>query len=259
MYRINQAISRLGIATRREADELISSGKVILNSKIVEDFSQMVKIGDILMIDKKSFKFYPPKTEIIMFNKPKGCVTSRKDESGRATVFDLLPKKYKNYIAIGRLDYNTEGLLLFTNDGEFARFMELPSSDLKRVYSVRAHGFLNPEKFDKIVARARAGVTIDGIHYGKVIIGFENLEKIMTTDRRTAKNHNLQVTVFEGKKNEVRKLMTHFGLNVNRLVRKKFGDFYIAKLERAAVEKVEITKKMTKEFNEHLAKEGLPA
>lgn len=256
MYRINQAISRLGLATRREADILISEKKVILNSKIVEDFSQIVNIGDSLIINGKSFKFYPPKTEVIMFYKPKGCLTTKLDSSEKKTVFDIIPSKYSKYMTIGRLDFNTEGLLLLTNDGEFARFMELPSSDIKRVYSVRAHGFLNPIKFDKIVEHARSGVTVDGVKYGKVIITAENLEKIIATDRRTAKNHNLQVTVFEGKKNEVRKLMSSFGLSVNRLIRKKFGDFYLQNIEIGQCKKVEISKEMKIKFEKYLQQQN---
>ena len=150
MYRINQAISRMGISTRREADRLITDGLVTLNSNLVTDFSTLVRIGDIIIINNKSYKFAPPPLAVYMFNKPKGCITGRSDPNGRPTVFDIIPQKYNKLISIGRLDYNTQGLLLFTNDGEFARFMEIPSSDMKRVYSVRAHGFLNPEKYDKI-------------------------------------------------------------------------------------------------------------
>ena len=252
MYRINQAISRMGIATRREADRLISDGLVTLNSNPVTDFSTLVRIGDILIVNKKSYKFAPPPLAVYMLNKPKGCITGRADPNGRPTVFDIIPQKYNKLISIGRLDYNTQGLLLFTNDGEFARFMEIPSSDMKRVYSVRAHGFLNPEKYDKMIAKAKSGLVIDGIKYGKVLIRFENAEKIIATDRRTAKNHNLQVTVFEGKNNEVRKIMASFGLTVNRLTRKRFGDFFIGGLENGKIVKAEIPERMMTEFHKYL-------
>jgi 23S rRNA pseudouridine2605 synthase len=252
MYRINQAISRMGIATRREADRLIKDGFVTLNSNLVTDFSTLVRIGDIIIINKKSYKFAPPPLAVYMFNKPVGCITGRSDPNGRPTVFDVIPQKYNKLISIGRLDYNTQGLLLFTNDGEFARFMEIPSSDMKRVYSVRAHGFLNPEKYDKIVSKAREGLVIDGVKYGKVLIRFENAEKIIATDRRTAKNHNLQVTVFEGKNNEVRKIMANFGLTVNRLTRRKFGDFFIGGLEGGKMVKAEIPVTTMNEFKKYL-------
>lgn len=229
VFRINQGIARLGICSRREADNLIKERKVMVNSQVVEDFSDTIKLGDVLTIAGKVYKFIPQPTRVFCFYKPKGCITSRSDDRGRLTVFDLIPRKHKNLIAIGRLDYNTEGLLLFTNDGEFARKMELPKSDIQRIYKVRAFGEVNQEKLEDIAMLARNGLEIDGVQYGKVIIRYDGVVKKLHSEGKT--NHKFIIKIFEGKNNEIRKIMEHFGFDVNKLIRDSFGKYSIRNMK----------------------------
>ncbi len=225
VYRVNQALARLGICSRREADVFIKNREVFVNSQLVEDFSETVKVGDALMVAGKPYRFIPDQTRLFCFYKPKGCITSRADDRGRVTVFNLLPKKYQNLMAIGRLDYNTEGLLLFTNDGEFARKMELPGSDIQKTYRVRAFGILTQEKLHDMISQSRNGITLDNVTYGKVIISYDGSEKSLA-DSKT--NHRFKFKIYEGKNNEIRNIMQHFGFEVNRLVREKFGKYSIS-------------------------------
>ncbi|QED23661.1 pseudouridine synthase [Candidatus Deianiraea vastatrix] len=247
MYRINKAISRLGICTRKQADKLILDKQVYLNGHLIEDFSTEVSIGDTIIVSKKHYKFIPPKTELFGFYKPKGCITSRFDPNGRPTIYDALKGKYKNLITIGRLDFNTEGLILFTNDGEFARFMEIPSSKIERIYHVRAFGFLSQKKMIDISDKAFHGITIDNINYDKVILKYDGNPSFINDDKK--KNHKLTIKIFEGKNREVRKILSHFGLEVNRLIRHRFSEYSLNDIHPTQMTKLTIKPSLMQKFN----------
>jgi 23S rRNA pseudouridine2605 synthase len=159
------------------------------------------------------------------YHKPSGLVTTARDEKGRPTVFDRLPAELPRVISVGRLDLTTEGLLLLTNDGEVARYLELPTTGWPRRYRVRVHGVVDPVK---LVGLAR-GPTIDGVHYGPI-------EAVL--DRQQGSNAWLTITLREGKNREIRKVMETLGLSVNRLIRIAYGPFQLGKLEEGAVEEI---------------------
>jgi len=250
MYRISKAISRLGIATRRQADNLILQKKVILNGKSIEDFSVTVNIGDTIIVDKKVYKFHPKPAMLFAFYKPKGCITSKSDSNNRVTIYDVLPSKYNNLITIGRLDYNTEGLLLLTNDGELARFMELPSSKFERIYKVRAFGFLDAKKLHHIMEKSFHDLRIDGIDYGKVIVKYDGHLKDIDRGR---KNHHFKIKIYEGKNREIRNIMNFFGFEVNRLIRDRFGDYSIQDINQKDVTQLVMKKDLLKKFQIYLS------
>lgn len=220
MDRIAKVIARAGICSRRDAEKLILAGKVKVNSKKIDSPALNVTEQDKVEVDGQEIN--KSETRLWMFHKPKGCLTTNRDPKGRKTVFDHLPKGFPRVITVGRLDYNTEGLLLLTNDGELAREFELPSNEVPRTYKCRVHGRFNQDVMDKI----EAGVKIDGVKYRKAQIELIS-EK--------GDNFWLYITLTEGKNREVRKLFEHFGLNVNRLIRVSYGKYELKNLPKASV------------------------
>src|SRR6516225_3074113 len=212
--RIAKVIARAGLASRREAEEWIAAGRVALN----------VTARDRISVDGQPL---PPRdrTRLFLYHKSRGLMTAHADPQGRATIFQNLPKGLPRLISVGRLDFNTEGLLLLTNDGELARVLELPATGWLRRYRVRAHGSIAQGKLDGL----RAGVTIDGIHYGAIEATF---------DRVQGSNLWLTFAIREGKNREVRNVLGHLGLIVARLIRVSFGPFQLAELPEGAVEEV---------------------
>jgi 23S rRNA pseudouridine2605 synthase len=222
--RIAKAIAHAGLCSRREAEAWIAAGRVAVNGKVLATPAYVVRPGDKISVDGKPLPA-PVSVRLWRYHKPRGLVTSHKDPQGRRTVFEALPRDLPRVVSVGRLDINTEGLLLLTTDGELARHLELPATGWLRRYRVRAHGRIGQEALDAL----REGVTIEGVRYGPVDA------KI---DRQQGANLWLTIGLREGKNREVRKIAEHLGLTVNRLIRVSFGPFALGELAQGAVEEV---------------------
>ncbi|KQQ81319.1 pseudouridylate synthase [Aureimonas sp. Leaf324] len=222
--RIAKRLARAGIASRRDAEGMIADGRVTLNGKRLDSPAQDVTNSDRIEIDGKPL---PPieRTRLWLFHKPAGSVTTNRDPEGRPTVFDRLPEDMPRVLTVGRLDINTEGLLLLTNDGGLARILELPSTGWLRRYRVRAHGEISQEKLDEL----RQGIAVDGVFYGAIEA---------TLDRTQGSNVWMTIGLREGKNREVKRVLGHLGLDVNRLIRLSFGPFQLGELEEGAVQEI---------------------
>ena len=224
--RIAKFLARAGVASRRDAERLIEAGRVALNGAIVRHPATLVSTADGLMVDGRAVAA-PQQTRIWRYHKPAGLVTTARDPEGRPTVFSALPKTLPRVISVGRLDVNTEGLLLLTNNGGLARHLEQPAQGISRTYRIRAHGIAS----EAALAELGQGVTIDGVSYRPVQI---------TLDRRQGSNSWLTMTLKEGKNREIKKLLEHIGLRVARLIRISYGPFQLGKLEPGAVDEVPV-------------------
>ncbi len=222
--RIAKVMARAGLCSRREAERWIDAGRVIVNGEKLTSPACVVGPADVVLVDSKPL---PTRQEsrLWRYHKPTGLVTSHRDNEGRQTVFDALPKTLPRVISVGRLDLTSEGLLLLTNDGDLARKLELPATAWTRRYRVRAHGRAKDEDLEAL----KKGIKIDGIRYGPIDAAFE---------KRTGANAWLTVSIKEGKNREVRKVMEHLGLTVNRLIRTAYGPFQLGYLKRSEVEEV---------------------
>ena len=222
--RIAKAIARAGLCSRRDAERMIAEGRVRLNGKVLSSPAINVKAGDDIRVDGEPL---PQKEDsrLWRYHKPAGLVTSHKDPEGRRTVFDALREQLPRVISIGRLDINTEGLLLLTNDGELARLLELPATGWVRRYRVRAYGRPDPAALAKLAG----GVTLEGVHYGPIEARIDKMQ---------GDNAWLSIAIREGKNREVKKICEHLGLQVNRLIRTAFGPFQLGELERGKVAEV---------------------
>ena len=222
--RIAKAMAHAGLCSRRDAEKWIEQGRVAVNGTVLTTPAYVVKPGDDVSVDGKSL----PQAEaprLWRYHKPKGLVTSHKDPQGRKTVFEALPAELPRVVSVGRLDLNTEGLLLLTTDGELARHLELPSTGWLRRYRVRAHGKVTQADLDKLAK----GMTIDGVHYGPVEARI---------DREQGSNVWLTLGLREGKNREVKRLAEALGLTVNRLIRISFGPFALGDLPSGQVSEV---------------------
>ena len=222
--RIAKAIARAGLASRREAEQWIAAGRVAVNGAVVTSPALNITARDRVEIDGVPLP-KRERTRLFLYHKPRGLVTTHADPQGRPTIFERLPEDLPRLIGIGRLDLNTEGLILLTNDGGLARELELPTTGWLRRYRVRAHGTVMQPQLDEI----RAGVTVDGIHYGEIDA---------TLDRVQGANLWLTFAIREGKNREVRNVLGHLGLSVNRLIRVSFGPFQLGDLGEGEVEEV---------------------
>lgn len=222
--RIAKAMARAGLCSRREAERWIADGRVSVNGRILETPATEVGPGDRILVDGRPLPAAEP-VRLWRYHKMKGLVTTHSDPQGRPTVFEKLPPEMPRVISIGRLDYNTEGLLLLTNDGTLARHLELPANAWLRRYRVRARGRVTPDE----LASLKDGIEIDGIEYGAIEA---------TIDTVQGANIWLTVGIREGKNREVRKVLAHLGLEVSRLIRISFGPFELADLVPGAVEQV---------------------
>jgi 23S rRNA pseudouridine2605 synthase len=222
--RIAKRIARSGLASRRDAERMIAEGRVKLNGRTVDTPATIVALADRIEVDGKPLATRE-RTRLWLFNKPKGLVTTNRDPQGRATIFTSLPRELPRLMTVGRLDINTEGLLLLTNDGGLARVLELPATGWLRRYRVRAHGEIDQPSLDKL----RRGVTIDGMVYGAVEAKL---------DRVQGSNLWMTVGLREGKNREVRRVLEHLGLTANRLIRVSYGPFQLGDLKPGAVEEV---------------------
>ncbi len=222
--RIAKVMARAGLCSRRDAERWIEEGRVEVNGIVLTTPALMVGPQDRVEVDGKPL---PEKQDqrLWRYHKPSGLVVSHRDEKGRETVFDALKEQLPRVVSVGRLDLNTEGLLLLTNDGELARLLELPATGWVRRYRVRAHGTVAPEA----LAGLKDGVTVDGIHYGPITASLEKVQ---------GSNCWLTFALREGKNREIKRVCEHLGLQVNRLIRTSFGPFQLGELKRGEVEEI---------------------
>lgn len=222
--RIAKAMARAGVCSRREAERWIAEGRVALDGKILTTPATLVTDQSIITVDGKAIQDKEP-TRVWRYHKPVGVLTTHRDPQGRPTVFDHLPPTLGHIISVGRLDFNSEGLLLLTNDGELARKLELPSSSWTRRYRVRIHGRPTQEDLDKLAK----GITVDGVRYGSIEAEL---------DRQQGANAWVTLSLHEGKNREIRKVMEHLGWPVTRLIRIAYGPFQLGNLEEGRIEEV---------------------
>jgi 23S rRNA pseudouridine2605 synthase len=236
--RIAKVVSRAGLASRRDAEEWIVQGRVTVNGRLINSPALDVTANDVITVDGKPL---PPRerTRLFLFHKPRGLMTTHADPEGRPTVFDNLPEALPRLISIGRLDFNTEGLLLLTNDGGLARALELPDTGWLRRYRVRAHGEVTQGQLDEL----KKGVEVEGVKYGPIDA---------TLERDQGANVWLVFAIREGKNREVRNVMAHLGLEVNRLIRVSYGPFQLAELAEGEVEEVK-TRVLREQLGEKIA------
>jgi len=235
--RIAKVIARAGLASRREAEHWIADGRVMVNGKIIGSPALNVVASDQVSIDGEPLP-QRERTRLFLYHKPRGLLTSHGDPRGRPTIFQRLPKNLPRLISVGRLDFNTEGLLLLTNDGTLARVLELPATGWLRRYRVRAHGSVTQAQLDKL----RDGINVGGTHYGPIEAVLERVQ---------GSNLWLTFTIREGKNREVRNVLDHLGLTVARLIRVSFGPFQLDELAEGAVEEVR-TRVLRKQLREHV-------
>jgi 23S rRNA pseudouridine2605 synthase len=222
--RIAKAIARAGLASRREAEDWIAGGRVAVNGAVISSPALNVTPRDRISVDGEPLPARE-RTRLFLYHKPRGLMTTRADPQGRPTVFQNLPAHLPRLVSVGRLDFNTEGLLLLTNDGALARLLELPQTGWLRRYRVRAHGSVPQASLDAL----RAGITVDGIGYGPIEASLERVQ---------GSNLWLTFAIREGKHREVRHVLGHLGLVVTRLIRVSFGPFQLGELAAGAVEEV---------------------
>lgn len=222
--RIAKIIARSGRASRREAEKLIEEGRVTVNGKQITSPALNVTPRDKITVDGQPLAAAEP-PRIWLYHKPTGLVTTNRDEQGRETIFDKLPEGLPRVMTVGRLDLNSEGLLLLTNDGEVKRKLELPSTGWLRKYRVRVNGKVTEELLEPL----RKGITHEGLTYQPMIV---------TLDRQQGANAWLTVGLREGKNREIRRAMEAIGLTVNRLIRTSYGPFQLGQLKPGEVEEL---------------------
>jgi 23S rRNA pseudouridine2605 synthase len=222
--RIAKIVSRAGLCSRRDAEEWIVQGRVAVNGRVINSPALDVTANDTVTIDGKPLP-ERERSRLFLYHKPRGLMTTHADPEGRPTVFDNLPDHLPRLISIGRLDFNTEGLLLLTNDGGLARALELPDTGWLRRYRVRAHGEITQSQLDEL----KKGVEVDGVKYGPIDA---------TLEHDKSANVWIVFAIREGKNREVRNVMAHLGLEVNRLIRISYGPFQLGDLEEGQVEEV---------------------
>jgi 23S rRNA pseudouridine2605 synthase len=245
--RIAKVLARAGVASRREVERLIEAGRVALNGQVLTTPAVKVEAGDILTVDGEVVTEAEP-ARLFRYHKPIDLVTSHKDPQGRPTVFDRLPPGLPRLISVGRLDINSEGLLLLTNDGGLARALEMPTTGIVRRYRARARGRVTQERLDTL----KKGITVEGVHYGAI-------EATLDKAKEGPQGANLWITVVlaEGKNREVRRVLEALGLKVNRLIRLSYGPFALATLAPGEVEEVG-PRVIREQLAQHIAPQNLP-
>jgi 23S rRNA pseudouridine2605 synthase len=224
--RIAKRLARAGVASRREIERMIAEGRVKVDGKKLTSPALNVTDKNVILVDGKPVGA-AEEPRVWRYHKSAGTITTNKDPKGRPTIFEKLPPELPRVVTIGRLDFNTEGLLLLTNDGGLARHLELPQNAWLRHYRVRVHGAINERKLKAL----ENGVTVDGVHYEPIKVEIE-------TQKQEGSNQWLMVSLREGKNREIRKVMEHLGLQVTRLIRVAFGPFQLGKLPRGNVEEI---------------------
>ncbi|MEM9284268.1 MAG: pseudouridine synthase, partial [Pseudomonadota bacterium] len=211
--RIAKVLARAGVASRRDAEKLIGEGRITVDGAVVTTPATFVQGTEDIRFDGERIGSREA-TRLWRYHKPAGLVTTHKDPQERPTVFAALPPELPRVLSVGRLDLNTEGLLLLTNDGGLSRLLELPSTGWKRRYRVRAYGRVGQNKLDQL----QDGVEVEGVAYGPIIAKL---------DRQQGGNSWITLSITEGKNREVRNVMRHLGLTVNRLIRVAYGPFQL--------------------------------
>ena len=229
--RIAKLLARAGVCSRRDAERWIAEGRVSVDGHVLTTPALTVTAASDIRVDGAPLPA-PDRPRLWRYHKPAGLVTTHRDEKGRPTVFDALPKELPRLISIGRLDLNSEGLLLLTNDGALSRRLELPSTGWIRRYKVRVHGEVEPAR----LAGLENGITIDGVSYGPIRASLE---------REQGSNAWIAMALREGRNREVRRVLEHLGLQVTRLIRLAYGPFQLGNLARGAV--AEVPKKVLAE------------
>jgi 23S rRNA pseudouridine2605 synthase len=222
--RIAKVLARAGLCSRRDAERWVAEGRVAVDGKVLTSPAFTVTEASEIRVDGTPLP-EPERARLWRYHKPAGLVTTHRDEKGRATVFAALPKGLPRLISIGRLDLNSEGLLLLTNDGALAHRLELPATGWLRRYKVRVHGIVDPAR----LAALEKGATIDGVAYGPIRAQLE---------RQQGSNAWIALSLREGKNREVRRVLEHLGYAVTRLIRLAYGPFQLGRLDRGAVEEV---------------------
>jgi 23S rRNA pseudouridine2605 synthase len=239
--RIAKRIARAGLCSRREAEQWILAGRVEVNGRKIASPALDVRAVDRIAVDGTPLP-ERERTRLFLYHKPRGLVTSARDPQGRPTIFERLPAHLPRLVSVGRLDLNTEGLLLLTNDGGLARVLELPKTGWLRRYRVRAHGRASQAALDALAA----GITVDGVRYGPIEARL---------DREQGSNVWLSFAMREGKNREIRNVLGALGLQVNRLIRISFGPFRLGELPEGAVEEVR-TRVLREQIGERIAQEA---
>lgn len=237
--RIAKVMARAGLCSRREAEAWIAAGRVAVNGKPLASSAFNVKLSDRVTVDGKPLPLRE-RTRLFRYHKPRGLLTTSRDPEGRPTIYQKLPPDLPRLVSIGRLDFNSEGLLLLTNDGGLKRVLELPETGWLRRYRVRANGKVTQADLDKL----KGGITIEGVSYGPIDAKL---------DRVQGSNVWLTVGIREGKNREVRKVLASLGLAVNRLIRVSYGPFQLMELAPGAIEEVK-TRTLREQLGERLAR-----
>lgn len=222
--RIAKLLARAGVASRREIERMIEAGRISFHGTPVEHPSLLLKNLTGITVDDKPVA-EPSPAKLFRFHKPNGYLTAERDFSGKKTIYDVLPDDLERVMPIGRLDLNTEGLLLMTTDGEFKREMELPKNGIERTYRARTFGDITQNQLEELYR----GITVEGMHYGPITANLE---------RSTGRNQWIEMTLTEGKNREVRKVLEHFGLKTSRLIRTQYGPFVLGDLAKGEIEVV---------------------
>ncbi|PTQ08529.1 pseudouridine synthase [Sphingomonas oleivorans] len=222
--RIAKLLARAGVASRREIERMIEARRIAIDGVAIETPATLISSLHNVTVDGKPVK-PPAPARLFRYHKPSGLITAERDPKQRPTIYDRLPAGLPRLMPVGRLDLNTEGLLLLTTDGELKRQLELPSTGVERSYRARAYGEISQAQLEDLIE----GIEIDGIRYGSIDANLE---------RRTGANVWIEVKLTEGKNREVRRVLEHLGLKVSRLIRTSYGPFALGDLPAGAVDEV---------------------